>query len=131
MKNRKDRKRGVVYVRSACKRDNATQRLIDQKMRQLGVAMRFGWKREEVAVLEDAGTNGLDAHRPGFTELRDLVRQRVVGAIFVDDIARVSRNAVDWFAFLTECDANDVEIVADGVVVRRGTTAEGGTGDVC
>jgi DNA invertase Pin-like site-specific DNA recombinase len=129
MESRNDRKRGIVYVRSASKCDGAKRSLVDQERRQLGVAMCFGWRRDEISVLEDAGASGVDAHRRGFTQLRDLIRQGAVGAIFVNDVTRVSRSAADWFAFLAECEANGVEIIADGVVVRRGTSTEGGTGD--
>jgi DNA invertase Pin-like site-specific DNA recombinase len=87
--------------------------------------MRSGWKRDEITVLEDAGASGLEAERRGFTELRNLIGQGAVGGVFANDVSRISRSAADLSAFLAECEANDVEIVA----VRGRTGTEGGTGN--
>src|SRR5262249_50182063 len=58
------------------------------------MAQREGYAVPDQHIFVDDYT-GTSLHRPQFTRLRDLIRQRVVHAVFVYDLDRLSRKLVD------------------------------------
>ncbi len=108
----------IVYVRQSTDRQVIENQgsTADQRA-QAGLARAWGWPAERIRILEDLGLSGTDiAHRPKFLEMRDLIRNDQVGAIFVSDSSRLGRSALQQIEFLHDCIRYDVAIVAGGVL---------------
>jgi DNA invertase Pin-like site-specific DNA recombinase len=90
---------------------------------QLRFPIEWGWAPERVRWLDDFGLTGTAAeHRPGYRQLRVMIRKDAIGIACVSDHSRLGRNAAEWLAFVADCLAHDVLIAIDGKIVDLGDT---------
>ena len=90
----------------------------DYQRGQLRHAREWGWPERLLQWLDDFGLSGTAAdHRPGYLELRRLVRLGMVGLVCVSDMSRLGRNAAELLSFLADCSAHGVLLAVDGKVL--------------
>jgi hypothetical protein len=104
------RRVAVVYVRHAVE---APEAILRSKQFLVGVAGALGWEPHRVKVIEDIGS-GVDGNRRGWQELLGLIRSDKIGAVFVTDVARLSRSVTAYSLFCQLADAHDVALVVSG-----------------
>jgi DNA invertase Pin-like site-specific DNA recombinase len=61
-------------------------------------------------VCLDDGCSGMTLERPGLQRLRGLIRTRVVQAVIVLDLARLSRTLTHLFLLADECTQAEVAV---------------------
>jgi DNA invertase Pin-like site-specific DNA recombinase len=87
--------------------------------------LRWGWSPELIERFEDFGLTGAAAeHRPSYQRLREEIRARIVGAVFVSDITRLGRDTKELLDFVRDCNVYNVLVVRDGNVVNLKDTSE-------
>jgi DNA invertase Pin-like site-specific DNA recombinase len=87
------------------------------QLAQLRHPREWGWPAHLVRWLDDCGLSGTGVdRRPGYLELRRLVRLGQVGLVCVSDITRLGRHAGELRSFLADCSAHGVLLAVDGKV---------------
>src|SRR5258706_11686564 len=108
----------VIYIRQSTERQvlhNEGNRQYQEEQRQL--AVRYGWLPDMVRVISrDLGMSGLRPDRPGYLELLELIRDGLVGALFISDVTRAGREERAWFDLIALLIKYDVLLVKNGVV---------------
>ena len=85
---------------------------------QLDYAHAWGWDEQLIEyVSEDFRVSGTaSTNRPGFRGIVGAITANCVGAIFVSEVSRLSRDANTVFAFFGECRRHNVPLVAGFVL---------------
>jgi DNA invertase Pin-like site-specific DNA recombinase len=87
--------------------------------RQLGlvdVAVRLGWAKNQVVVVEDLGRSGkFSEGREGFQHLAAEMSMGRVGAVFSLDASRLARSSADWHRLL------EVAVLTRTLLIDEGT----------
>jgi DNA invertase Pin-like site-specific DNA recombinase len=112
-------RQAVVYIRQSTLRQVEQNR--ESTRLQYGLAdraCRFGWRREQVVVIDDdLGRSGAStADRPGFQRLVAEVGLGHVGLVLGIEVSRLARSCRDWHQLLEMCALFDTLIGdADGI----------------
>lgn len=61
--------------------------------------------------ISDEGFSGGNTNRPGFQKLCELIERRKIRFVVASELSRLSRNVMDFLAFLSLCDQNNVELM--------------------
>lgn len=111
----------IIYLRKS-QLSNADNDLEAHERRCRKIAAQHG-DLEPVVLRESEGHRSAfsDSRRPGYREMEERVTSGRVSRIYVNDRARIWRNAVEWLTFLTLCRKHGTEIVP---------AIEGAVGDV-
>lgn len=89
----------------------------DYQLGQLRYPREWGWPEERIRWLDDFGLSGSPAaHRPSYQQLRQWVREFLLGLVCVSDHSRLGRNAAEWLSFYGDCAAHGVLIAIDGKI---------------
>lgn len=84
---------------------------------QREVARRHGWRPDMIRVIDrDLGMSGMRDDRPGYLELKELIRTGQVGALFISDVSRAGREERAWFDLLDLLIEHDVLLFKNGVM---------------
>lgn len=107
----------IVYVRQSSApqvRENWGSTKIQEE--QVALARAYGWSDSLIRVLSgDLGKSGTGtAHRPAWQEMMELIPKRLVGAVFVWNVSRLSREMRDFEDLRVLCKVYDVVLVIDG-----------------
>jgi DNA invertase Pin-like site-specific DNA recombinase len=112
-------RQAVIYVRQSTPRQVA-QNLESQK-RQYNLkqrAVELGWPAEQCLIIDnDQGISAAHSqNRPGYQRLISMLALREVGIVLGLEVARLTRNNLDWYQLLELAAAFDVLIAdEDGV----------------
>lgn len=91
---------------------------LERQMRLRELAVRDGFEDERILVVDDdLGMSGRRIEkRQGFTRALSLIEQRVVGAIYVEDLTRLSRDerTIDQMIIADACERSDALIYMGG-----------------
>jgi DNA invertase Pin-like site-specific DNA recombinase len=109
-----------IYVRQSTEvqvRENEGSTL--HQRNQVETALSFGWPQRLIRVADqDLGKSGSATElRYGWKEMLEAVARNQVGAIFVVDISRLSRQVLDFEKLRILASFHDVLFVVDGRVV--------------
>lgn len=101
----------IIYLRKS-QLSNADNDLAAHERRCRQIAAQHG-DMEPVIIRESEGHRSAfsDARRPGYRELEERVAADQVSRLYVNDRARIWRNAVEWLTFLDLCRRHGTEIV--------------------
>lgn len=109
----------VVYVRqSTAQQVEYNRESTDRQYALVGRAIDLGWRREQVAVIdEDLGLSGSGSEqRSGFTRLTSEVALGHAGIVLGLEVSRLARNNADWYRLLDLCAMTNTLIGdADGI----------------
>jgi DNA invertase Pin-like site-specific DNA recombinase len=75
-------------------------------------ADQHGYTVPEAYVCLDDGYAGTHVERPGLQQLRELIRTRVIQAVIVADLARLSRTLTHLLLLADECASAEVQVHA-------------------
>jgi DNA invertase Pin-like site-specific DNA recombinase len=114
----KENKNAVVYCRVASEPQVGGSSLTVQEEMCRRKAEMDGCR--VIAVVSEA-QSGVTANRDGFKRLMDYVKQNKAGAVYVSDIARLSRNSNDVFSFQGLLKKHGVSLVTVDDPERRFT----------
>ena len=83
---------------------------LDRQVKALqSIAASRGFETRDDLIVREVGS-ALDPARPGLSNLSDAVRRGEVGAVFVYDASRLSRDPVVLNEIIRECEAAGVEL---------------------
>jgi DNA invertase Pin-like site-specific DNA recombinase len=110
--------KAIVYVRQSTDeqvRENTGS--ADYQRSQAEFAKALGYNETQIDLEEDLGLSGSDAaSRPAYQRMRAAVRAGSVGAVFVSDQTRLSRDVVEALDFARDAAVHGVALVIDGRV---------------
>jgi DNA invertase Pin-like site-specific DNA recombinase len=77
-------------------------------------AEALGWEPDQIRVIDiDLGKSGKSIeNRPGFNELMNLVANKKVGIVLVNELSRLSRDSEHWARFVKFCQKTNT-LIAD------------------
>jgi DNA invertase Pin-like site-specific DNA recombinase len=85
------RRLAVIYIRQATKENTGT----NHQRNLATVARDYGWPDCQIEMVEDLGKSGSSAEQwTGWQRLLGLIEENLVGAVFVTDISRLSRQVL-------------------------------------
>ncbi len=98
----------------------------DHQRNQVRYALMWGWSENEVDLIdEDLGASGMTTERrTGYLRMVEGIRNGTYGAIFVSDLSRLGRNAIELLTFLDLCRSRNVLIVVNGNVCNLADSGE-------
>lgn len=107
----------VVYIRQSTERQvRFNQGSRKHQEGQLDHALRFGWRRDDVVVIDcDLGQSGLNLKRRGYRQMLDMIESDKVGAVFISEVSRAGRDDIAWLTFLGLLAERDVLLFENGV----------------
>lgn len=120
-------RKAVVYVRQSTDEQVLTNTgSTDYQRDQIRFPRAWGWPEELIETIEaDLGLSGAaPSHRPGYQRLVREIECDQVGAMFLADLTRGGRDALEWFRLLSLCQAHDTLIVIDGKVYDPNNSGE-------
>ncbi len=109
----------MIYVRQSTKQQVLQNTGSSESQRgQAELALKLGWIPTTIVMVdEDLGLSGAAAdHRPGYQRMLAAIGRDEVGAIFMSDLTRGGRDAIEWFRLLGLCRLHDTLFVVDGRV---------------
>lgn len=107
----------AAYVRvSTADQDAETQ--LEQLVR---VALREGMEIPEDRRYVDNGVSGRRDSRPAFDRLREAIRSKAVGAVFVTKLDRIARSVRTALAFFDEAEVAGVRIIVTDQAIDTGS----------
>lgn len=109
----------MIYVRQSTKQQVLQNTGSSEYQRgQAELALKLGWIPTSIVMVdEDLGLSGAAAdHRPGYQRMLAAIGRDEVGAIFMSDLTRGGRDAIEWFRLLGLCRLHDTLFVVDGRV---------------
>jgi DNA invertase Pin-like site-specific DNA recombinase len=115
------RRRAVAYIRQSSQEQveentgsTALQRELPQRLQ------RLGWRADQIDVMEDdlGVSASLPGQRRGFDELLEHMEARLVGAVAVGDMSRLSRNELDLARFTDVARRRNVVLVHGSQIVN-------------
>jgi DNA invertase Pin-like site-specific DNA recombinase len=108
-------KLAALYVRCSTKQQVADHNgSTEAQHGQARFAQRRGWPQHLIQVFEDVGTSGSSSNRPAYQNLLALIGGGGVGAVFIADISRVTRDTEELLTFLKHCRTHGVLVVVGG-----------------
>lgn len=120
-------RKAVIYVRQSTDGQVQTNTGSTGYQRdQIRFPRAWGWPEELIETIEaDLGLSGAaPGHLPGYQRLVREIEGDLVGAIFLADLTRGGRDALEWFRLLSICQAHDTLIVIDGKVYDPNNSGE-------
>ena len=117
------RRRAVVYIRQSTEeqvRENTGS--TDYQRSLAAVATSFGWPDSQIEVIDDdLGKSGSSSERrTGWQRLQIMIAARQVGAVFVANISRLSRQVLDFEIFRILAATHNTLLYTDGRLVDPG-----------
>jgi len=112
-------RRAAVYARQSTARQvDENEGSTDYQRDQIKFPLAWGWPAADVDLNDDdLGYSGTTTvRRRGYQRLLEYLRGGRLGAIFVSDLSRLGRDAVELLTLLNECKLRDVLIVVNGSV---------------
>lgn len=97
------RRLAVVYLRQSTPEQVQKNTGSAQFQRSLAeVAQSYGWPDSQIKIIdEDLGRSGSSTHqRLGWQSLQRMIEARQVGAVFVANVSRLSRQVIDLSSFV-------------------------------
>lgn len=114
------RRFAIIYARVSGKKQSGKDKgSVLGQLAQPKHAERLGWVSHLIKVIAEdlvGRTGSATAHRSGYIRILEMVREGLVGAIFLSAVDRIGRNEVEFGFLLNECIKHDVLIIVDGVV---------------
>jgi DNA invertase Pin-like site-specific DNA recombinase len=107
----------VVYCRESKKRKvDQTTGPTERQKHLAEVAQSYGWSDSQIEIIdEDSGRSGLSAEtRPGWQRLQEMINAGQVGAVFVANISRLSRQLLEFEVFRLCAALHRTLLYADG-----------------
>jgi DNA invertase Pin-like site-specific DNA recombinase len=85
---------------------------------QVGFPTRWGWPPDLIEIIDDdLGLSGsTTVTRAGYRRMVADVAADRIGAIFIADVTRATRNARDWVDLIETCQRHGVLVVIDGQI---------------
>jgi len=114
------RRKAVIYIRQSTEEQVRENSGSTEFQRSLAlVARSYGWPDALIETIdEDLGKSGSSTEgRPGWQRLQIMIAGKQVGAVFVANITRLSRQLIDYELFRIIAAANNTLIITDGRVV--------------
>ncbi len=114
------RRQAWIYIRQSTEMQVRENRGSTEYQRdQVQIAIQYGWPRSLIKIVEkDLGKSGsATTKRQGWNEMLEAIAAHEVGAVFVVDISRLSRQLSDFEKLRTLASYHDVLLVVDGRVV--------------
>ena len=114
------RRKAIIYIRQSTEeqvRENSGS--TDFQRSLATVAQSYGWPDTLIETIDDdLGKSGSSTERRvGWQRLQIMIASKQVGAVFVANITRLSRQLLDYEVFRILAAANNTLIVTDGRVV--------------
>ena len=113
------RRLAVVYIRQSTEeqvRENTGS--TDFQRSLAGVARSYGWPEFQIQIIdEDLGRSGSSSDRRGWVRLQTMIAAEQVGAVFVWNISRLSRQVLDFEIFRMLASAHSTLLYTDGRLV--------------
>ena len=111
------RRKAVIYIRQSSEeqvRENIGSTYFQRSL--VAVAQRYGWSDSQiVSIDDDLGRSGSSSEgRAGWQRLQTMVAAKEVGIVIVANIARLSRQLLDFELFRLLAVANNTLLYADG-----------------
>jgi len=117
----------IVYCRqSSARQVEVNTGSTSYQRSQTDLACGWGWPKDMVVLVDqDLGLSGTSSlHRRGYLDMLERVRRDEVGAIFISDVSRGGRNALELFELIDLCKVHETLIVIDGVPHDMQNSAE-------
>ncbi len=112
-------RKALVYVRQSTESQvELNTGSTDYQRGQARYPRTWGWRADDIQIIEDdlGLSGGAAAHRAGYQRMVAMVEADEAGALFMADLTRGGRDALEWFRLLELCRRHDVLIVIDGKV---------------
>lgn len=101
----------LIYLRKS-NLQNVDNDLAAHEARCLAKARERGDLAPQIVREEEGHRSAYsDTKRPGYRQVESLIGEGRVSVLYVNDRARIWRNAVEWLNFLTFCRKHDTEII--------------------
>jgi hypothetical protein len=111
--NARTSKLAVIYLRSTTETNDAET----TKRALTALALRFGWSRDRLLMIDEGRASGVSEQRPGFKRMLRLIDAGEVGLVVVGDLSRISRDAHHASVFFAKARAAGVSVcTSDGMV---------------
>lgn len=110
----------IIYVRVSTDEQKDQGHSIEEQISILEEMVRKGHNLEksEVLVINDAGYSANNPKRPGYTKLKELVREKEVDYLYVTKLDRLNRDLMEGFTFLLEATQSEVTIVLPTEIIN-------------
>jgi DNA invertase Pin-like site-specific DNA recombinase len=109
------RRSAVIYIRQSTEENTGST---DFQRSLATVAQSYGWADSQIETIEeDLGRSGSSTERTGWQRLQVMIAARQVGAVFVANISRLSRQVLDFEVFRIMAAAHNTLLYADGRLV--------------
>jgi DNA invertase Pin-like site-specific DNA recombinase len=111
------RRRAAIYVRQSSEeqvRENTGSTAFQRSL--VTTALRYGWPQSQIEIIdEDLGRSGSSSEgRTGWQRLQAMMSTREIGLVIVANVARLSRQLLDFELFRLRAAATDTLLYADG-----------------
>ena len=113
------RRLAVVYIRQSTEEQVRENTGSTEFQRNLAaVARSYGWPEFQIQIIdEDLGRSGSSSERRGWVRLQSMIAAEQVGAVFVWNISRLSRQVLDFEIFRMLAAAHKTLLYTDGRLV--------------
>jgi DNA invertase Pin-like site-specific DNA recombinase len=110
------RRLAVIYLRQSTPEQVQRNTGSAEFQRSLaGVARSYGWPDSQIRIIDDLGKSGTSIEgRTGWQSLQEMIEAKQVGAVFVANISRLSRQVLDFELFRIRAAMHHVLLYSDG-----------------
>jgi len=110
------RRKAAVYIRQSSEeqvRENTGSTAFQRSL--VTTALRYGWPQSQIEIIdEDLGRSGSSSDRTGWQRLQTMMSAKEIGIVIVANVARLSRQLLDFEVFRLRAAATNTLLYADG-----------------